>query len=140
MMSATPLKRALTGLAATASALALSTAPAFAGSNAHAQSKSENCGVISCITVEHAEAWFYHDGDHWKVCDTYADGDRAKMSVYWSDSTGNHIIYTSATGGSGDCETGNHNIPEGEEVTLQVWHQSGADGSPKHRKTATGKA
>jgi hypothetical protein len=140
MVTSTALKRTFTGLAATASALILSTVPAFAGSNAHAQSTSEDCGVISCITVEHSEAWFYHDGDHWKVCDTYADGDRAKMSVYWSDSKGNHILYTSATGGEGDCQTGNHNIPEGEEVTLQVWHQNGADGSRKDVDTAHGKA
>jgi hypothetical protein len=133
-------KRALTALAATASALALSAAPAFAGTDAHARSTSEDCGVLGCITVEHREAWFYSNGDHWKVCDTYPDGDRAMMSVYWEDSAGNHIIYTSATGGECDCKPGNHNIPEGAAVTLQVWHQNGANGIVKDRRTAHGKA
>lgn len=135
------VKRGTTGLAVATAVLVLSAAPAFAGDNAHARSDSEECGVLgTCINVEHSEAWFYHDGDHWKVCDTYADGDRAVMSIYWEDSSGNHIIRTAATGGEGDCNTGNHNIPEGKQVTLQVWHQNGANGAVKDRVTDHGRA
>ncbi|MFJ3227605.1 hypothetical protein ACIPJS_30250 [Streptomyces sp. NPDC086783] len=135
-------KRVLAGVAVAGTAVALSAAPAFAGDNAHAQSTSEECGLISCITVEHSEAWFYHDGDDWKICDTYGDGHRAKMSVYWSDSSGNHIHYLSATGGEGDCVSGGAgvNIPEGQRVTLKVWHQNGADGSPQDVDTDYGTA
>ncbi|MFJ9561722.1 hypothetical protein ACIRQQ_16975 [Streptomyces fuscichromogenes] len=133
-------RRALTGLAATVSALALSTAPAFAGDDAHAKSISENCGVLGCVTQLHAEAWFYSDGDHWKLCDSDADGDRVDMSVGWDDSAGSHFLTLEVTGGQGACATGQRNIPEGKKVTIQVWHRNGANGSGKDIATAHGTA
>ncbi|MEV0739786.1 hypothetical protein AB0I51_28500 [Streptomyces sp. NPDC050549] len=137
-------KRALMGTAVTASVLGLSATPAFAGTNAHGYSYFDDCSPLGtgCTRVQVAEGWFIADGDDWKVCDREADGDRAEISIYWEDSGGNHIHYLAATGGAGTCATGGAgvNIPEGKKVTLQVWHQNGADGSPKDRKTYTGTA
>jgi hypothetical protein len=114
----------------TAGAMALVTSPAFAGENAHAASYS--ISAIGTATT-HAEAYFYHDGDNWKVCDRASDGHRAKMALYWDDSAGNHVHYLSATGGKGSCESGGEgvNIPEGVSVHIQVWHQDGANGNRK---------
>ncbi|OQD54699.1 hypothetical protein BM536_022590 [Streptomyces phaeoluteigriseus] len=129
-------------MAATGSALALSASPAFAGSNAHGYSYFESCGIISCVTLEPAEGWFYHDGDDWKVCDLMGDGDRAMISIYWEDSGGSHYHRLAATGGANTCVSGGAgvNIPEGKKVTLLVWHQNGADGSPKHQMRYFGTA
>jgi hypothetical protein len=134
-------KRAFIGTAAAVSMVALGAGVAFAGTDAHALSSSEECGAIgSCILVEHAEGWFYNVGDKWKICDTYADGDRAGISVYWSDSSGNHIRTNYATAGTGSCVTDTVNIPDGRQVTIQVWHQNGAAGTHQDVRTVYGTA
>ncbi|MFJ6644930.1 hypothetical protein ACIQPS_04660 [Streptomyces sp. NPDC091290] len=125
-------KRALMGISATAAALTLSAAPAFAGSNLHQRSYSEDCGILGCITIEHADGYFYHDGDHWKVCDNYPDGDRAVLTVFWSDSTGDYQLKIQDTNGSGNsCAEGHRNLREGQKVVVRTWHQNGANGSEK---------
>jgi hypothetical protein len=130
-------RRALTGLGATAAVLALSAAPAFAGTNVHLKSHSEDCGILGCITIEHADGYFYHDGDHWKVCDNYSDGDRAVLTVYWSDSAGNHQLKIQDTNGSGNsCATGHENLREGEKVIVRTWHQNGSGGAEKDARRA----
>ncbi|MEU8929575.1 hypothetical protein AB0D30_06795 [Streptomyces sp. NPDC048409] len=134
------IRRALTGLTVATLALTVSAAPAFAGTDAHAKSVSENCGILGCVTQLHAEAWFYSNGDHWKLCDSDADGDRADMSITWEDSAGNHIMSLEVTGGQGACATGQHNIPEGRKVTIEVWHRNGANGSAKDSRMAHGTA
>ena len=136
------LKRVLIGAVVTASALTLGATPAYAGSNAHGYSWWESCGVLGCVERRSAEAWFYHNGDDWKVCDLAADGDRAMVSIYWSDSGGNHYHRLAATGGAHTCASGGEgvNIPEGKKVTMIVWHQDGANGSPQHERRYTGTA
>ncbi|MFC8246358.1 hypothetical protein [Streptomyces chartreusis] len=125
------------GASATAAVLALSAAPAIAGENAHLKSYSEDCGILGCITIEHADGYFYHNGDHWKVCDNYPDGDRAVLTVYWSDSAGNHQLKIQDTNGSGNsCATGHKNLREGQKVVVRTWHQNGASGSEKHARRA----
>lgn len=126
------IKRALTGAGAVAAAVTLSAAPAFAGTNLHLKSYSTDCGALGCITVEHADGFFYHDGDHWKVCDNHPDGHRAVLEVQWSDSGGSHVLRIQDTNDSGNsCATGNKNLLEGEKVTVITWHQDGANGCPK---------
>ncbi|MEU0051124.1 hypothetical protein ABZ299_15890 [Streptomyces sp. NPDC006184] len=138
----TGVKRALTGTAVIAAALAFSAAPAFAGSNAHGYSYFEDCSSLSCSEVRLAEGWFIADGDNWKVCDLEPDGDRAMISIYWEDSGGNHYHRLAAARGAGTCESGGQgvDIPENKKVTLTVWHQKGADGSPKDEKRYFGTA
>ncbi|MFF5492977.1 hypothetical protein [Streptomyces aquilus] len=133
-------KRALMGISATAAVLALGAAPALAeGRDVHLKSYSEDCGVLGCTTIEHADGYFYHDGDHWKVCDNYSDGDRAVLTVFWSDSTGDHQLKIQDTNGSGNsCGEGSKNLREGQKVIVRTWHQNGADGSEKDAKRGEG--
>ncbi|MFD9317401.1 hypothetical protein ACFWDQ_06735 [Streptomyces sp. NPDC060053] len=127
------IKRALTGAGVAAAVVTLSAAPAFAGTNLHLKSYSESCGALGCTTIEHADGYFYHDGDHWKVCDNYADGHRAVLEVQWGDSGGSHVLRIQDTNGSGNsCAEGNKNLTEGQKVTVITWHQDGAGGSPKN--------
>ncbi|MFH9675722.1 hypothetical protein ACH4L5_26095 [Streptomyces sp. NPDC017405] len=71
-----------------------------------------------------------------------ADGDRAMVAVYWEDSGGSHYHRLAATRGAHTCESGGQgvDIPENKKVTLLVWHQDGADGSPKDEKRYSGTA
>ncbi|MEU0273784.1 hypothetical protein [Streptomyces sp. NPDC006307] len=121
------------------SALALTAAPAFAGTNAHGFSyHEEGLGV----QIEHAEGWFLHSGDDWKVCDVLADGDRAVIVISWPQGPVTRAESLSATGGAGTCVTGGAgiDIPEGTRVKLEVWHQTGPSGTPKDRKSYSGTA
>lgn len=128
----TILGRTATVVAAAAAAVALTATPAFAGSDLMITSWHYDCGNVTCVGWEAARAYFYHDGDDWKVCDMEADGYRAKMSVTWTDSGGDvNTLYTENTNGAGTCVTGGVgiNIPEGNRVKVEVWHQDGATGS-----------
>ncbi|MEY2247611.1 hypothetical protein AB8A21_32515 [Streptomyces sp. BF23-18] len=136
------IQRALTGVSVAAAAFALSVTPAFAGSNLHLQAYSEECTLgTSCIVIEHADGYFYYNGDSWKVCDNYPDGDRAVLHLFWSDSSGSWTRTIQDTNGSGNsCATGSKNIDEGTTVYVSVWHQNGAGGTAKDVRNGTGKA
>lgn len=123
-----------------AAAVALSAAPSSAGTDVRVSSYV--CAHVACA-YEAAEAFFISDGDDWKVCDRYADGDRAKMSItFVNDNGSTETDYLDATGGAGSCAKGGVgvNIPEGHKVTVKVWHQNGAVGTPQDVATATGTA
>ncbi|MGW7409836.1 hypothetical protein ACWGI9_40105 [Streptomyces sp. NPDC054833] len=135
-------KKALTAAAVAVSAVALGTAPASAqSSNAHGYAEFEDCGILSCITVETAEGWFQHDGDKWRVCDLHPDGHRAGASAIWYSGGAWHDYPAWATNGEGSCSDWvTKNIPEGTKVHLKVWDQEGANGSRQHLKEYIGYA
>ncbi|MER5586534.1 hypothetical protein ABT090_33530 [Streptomyces asoensis] len=75
------------------------------------------------------------------MCDRYVDGERAKISIVYGN--GSTVTdYLEATGGASTCETGGvgTNIPEGNKVTIKVWHQNGAFGTPQNVDTSYGYA
>ncbi|MFH9552092.1 hypothetical protein [Streptomyces sp. NPDC017435] len=123
-----------------AAALILAATPSLAGTDVRVSSYV--CAHVACA-YEAAEAFFISDGDDWKVCDRYADGERAKMSITFVNGNGStETDYLEATGGAGSCVKGGvgTNIPEGHKVTVKVWHQNGAQGTPQDVATAYGTA
>ncbi|CAM5495770.1 hypothetical protein [Streptomyces aurantiogriseus] len=124
-------KKAVTAAAITVSAVALSTAPAWAGTNGHAYTDFEDCGVLSCTTIEAGEGFFTANGDQWKACDLLSDGDRVIVEARWVSGGATHIYSATAASGTGTCGTYTKDIPEGVTVNLKVWHQNGASGTPK---------
>lgn len=128
---------ATVGTVAAATVL-LAASPSLAGTNVSVSSYV--CAQVACA-YEAARATFTADGDTWKVCDEYADGDRAKMSISFTNSNGSvETDYTEATGGANTCVKDSVNIPEGHRVTVKVWHQNGAGGTPRDVATAYGTA
>lgn len=114
--------------------------PSLAGTDVDVSSYV--CTHVACA-YEAASASFISDGDDWKVCDEYADGERAKMSItYVNDNGSTATDYLEATGGAGTCVKGGvgENIPEGNRVTVKVWHQNGPTGTPQDVSTGYGKA
>ncbi|MER7816954.1 hypothetical protein [Streptomyces sp. NPDC096153] len=125
---------------AAAAAVVLTATPSFAGTDVTVSSYV--CSNVACA-YEAARATFISYGDDWKVCDEYADGHRAKMSVTYTNGNGSIVTsYLDATGGAGTCVTGGGttNIPEGNRVTVKVWHQNGAGGTPEDVATGYGYA
>ncbi|MCZ0210356.1 hypothetical protein ACIG54_35725 [Streptomyces achromogenes] len=135
-------KKALTATAVAVSAVALSTAPAFAGSNGHAYTDFESCSVLGtgCVMIETGEGWFTADGDKWKACDLYADGMRVVVEARWTSGGATHIYPAIADQGKGTCDTYSKDIPEGTKVSLKIWRQKGADGTPKDVTSFSGTA
>ncbi|MGW7606397.1 hypothetical protein ACWGKW_03785 [Streptomyces sp. NPDC054766] len=65
------------------------------------------------------------------------------MSVtFINDNGSTETDYTEATGGAGTCVTGGVgvDIPEGNRVTVKVWHQNGSVGTPMDVSTGHGTA
>ncbi|MFD6550348.1 hypothetical protein [Streptomyces sp. NPDC058398] len=115
-----------------AAAVVLAATPSLAGTDVNVISVRHDCNLAACGVLV-AQGYFYSDGDDWKVCDLEADGDRAKMSVTYTNANGSVVTdYTEATGGAGTCvkDGVGVNIPEGHKVTVKAWHQNGAGGTP----------
>ncbi|MEU4043401.1 hypothetical protein ACK389_19950 [Streptomyces antibioticus] len=124
-------KKVFTSTAIAVSAVALSSAPAWAGTNGHAYTDFEDCGILSCVTFESGEGFFTANGDKWKACDLLSDGHRVVVEARWVSGGATHVYPVAATGGSGTCATYTKDIPEGTTVNLRVWRQDGANGTPK---------
>ncbi|AWW41590.1 hypothetical protein [Streptomyces cadmiisoli] len=127
------LRSAVTVGSAAAACVVLAATPSLAGTDVNVYSIRMDCNLVSC-GVDVANAYFFSDGDDWRVCDLEPDGDRAKMSITYVNSSGSTVIkYTEAAGGSGTCvkDGVGVDIPEGNRVTIKVWHQNGSTGAAK---------
>ncbi|MGA4803217.1 hypothetical protein ACPCAC_13575 [Streptomyces lavendulocolor] len=105
-------------------------------------STHSGCNLVAC-SYDAAKATFISNGDDWRVCDLASDGERAKASITYTNSNGSIVThYTEATGGSGTCVNDGVgvDIPEGRRVTVKVWHQDGAGGTPRDVTTGYGTA
>ncbi|CAM5495712.1 hypothetical protein [Streptomyces aurantiogriseus] len=123
--------KAFTSTAIAVTAVALGSAPASAGTNGSEYTRAQSCGAISCTAIPVGKGTFTANGDKWEACDLSADGDRVIVEARWVSGGATHIYSATAASGEGTCATYSKDIPEGVTVNLKVWHQDGANGTPK---------
>ncbi|MFI5801069.1 hypothetical protein [Streptomyces sp. NPDC051677] len=120
-----------TSAAMAVTAVALSVTPASAGTNGSEYTRVQSCGALSCTALPVGRGTFTANGDKWEACDLSADGDRVVVEARWVSGGATHIYAATAANGNGTCGSYSKDIPEGVTVNLKVWHQDGANGTPK---------
>lgn len=97
------------------------------------------CGYEVCLGTTNGSATLYlnkYGGGAWFVCDDDADGMRAKATVRYNGQT----LNLQTTSGEGSC-SGSQNLhptpASGARISLRVWVQDGASGTPRYERTST---